>query len=52
MLDEPSNSLFDEPAQQVNLTNRLTTPKISYNHKLRAKIIFGKQGRGDSEFIW
>jgi hypothetical protein len=52
MLDDPSNTLIDDSASQVNLTNVLLTPKVNYNNKIRSKIIIGKQGRGDSEFIW
>ena len=53
MLDEdPSNSIFDETSPQTNLTNVLTTPKTNYASKNRAKVLFGKQGRADSEFIW
>ena len=52
MLDDPSNTLIDDSTPQINLSNVLQTPKINYNNKIRAKTIIGKQGRGDSEFIW
>jgi hypothetical protein len=52
MLDDPSNTLIDDSTPQINTANVLQTPKVNYNNKIRSKIIIGKQGRGDSEFIW
>ena len=63
MLDDPSANLqFDDSGQilapATGLSNAtqmpLTTnqPKVNYSAKTRAKMIIGKQGRENGQFIW
>ena len=49
MLDEPNNFLFNDENINVNVPS---TPSIDYGSKVRAKLIIGKQGRDQAEFIW
>ena len=53
MLDEPSNFLFNEENMNDSRFNQVPyTPSIEYGNKTRAKLIIGKQGREQAEFIW
>jgi len=57
MLNEPSpDAQFDSNQETSSIGETQfatpTNPRVNYHHKKRAKIIFGKQGKQDGEFIW
>jgi hypothetical protein len=58
MLNEPVTDFQFDSNQETSLiaeTQSATTPanpRVNYHHKKRAKLIFGKQGKQDGEFIW
>jgi hypothetical protein len=57
MLNEPSSDIQFDSNQETNLIAETqlsapANPRVNYHHKKRAKIIFGKQGKQDGEFIW